>query len=153
PAGQWMLAWGLDATDIQSNNPSNLPPPGGPGGAVDSVAFDQIESILDSSQCGSNYHVITDQTGTNSPLSTPVDTTAGASVAFLAGLIGNVSRGLITDGGEGVLNIPSYLQVTDVGGSTVLTQVHENSQEIPLTQWFTAETWGNGCANWQASAH
>ena len=153
PAGQWMLAWGLDATDIQSNNPNNLPPPGGPGGAVDSVAFDQIESIVDPSQCGSNYHVITDQTGTNSPLSTPVDTTAGASAAFLAGLIGNVSRGTITDSGEGGLNITSYLQVTDDGGSTVLTQVHQNSQELPLKQWFTAETWGNGCANWQASAH
>jgi hypothetical protein len=23
----------------------------------------------------------------------------------------------------------------------------------PVNQWFTAESWGNGCASWQASMH
>ncbi|MET0793355.1 MAG: hypothetical protein ABW061_17675 [Polyangiaceae bacterium] len=152
PAGQWMLAWGLDATDIQNNNPNNLPPPGGPGGALDSVAFDQIDSVSDPSQCGSGYHMVTDKTGTNSPLSTLVDTTAGASSNILAGLIGNVSRGFVGNG-EGGLFATSLVQFSDSGGSTFLTQEHENNPELGVNQWFTAESWSNGCANWQAGAH
>jgi hypothetical protein len=151
PAGSWMLAWGLDATDIQNGN-NNPPPPGGPGGTIDGIAFDQIDSVPVPGNCGSGYHVITDPTGNTSPVSTTVDTSAGASAAILAGFIGNVTRGSITDGEEGPF-ASSFLQVTDSGGSTVLTQTHPNNPTVPVNQWFTAESWANGCANWQASVH
>jgi hypothetical protein len=148
PAGQWMLAWGLDATDIQNAN-NDPPPPGGPGGAIEGVAFDQIDSILDPATCGTNYYSVTDQTGNNSPLFATVDAAAGARSVILAGLIGNVSRGSVFDG-EGGLFATSYLAVENSGSATVLTQSHEN---IPVNQWFTGESWAHGCTNWQAGLH
>jgi hypothetical protein len=151
PGGQWMLAWGLDATDIQNTN-NNPPPPGGPGGVIEGVAFDQIDSIPNHANCGTGYQVVTDQTGNNSPLTSIVDPAAGTSAVILAGLIGNVSRGPVLNG-EGGLFASSYLSVEDVGSSTALTQIHENNPETPVNQWFTGESWGNSCANWQASAH
>jgi len=151
PSGQWMLAWGLDATDIQ-NNSNSPPPPGGPGGVVDAVAFEQIDSVPDAKSCGSNYFAITDHSGNESPQTATVDASAGASAAILAGFIGNVTRGSIQDG-EGIY-APSYLQLTENdGSSTVLTQTHENEPVPAMNQWFTAESWGNACAGWQASAH
>jgi hypothetical protein len=150
PPGQWMLAWGLDATDIQNSN-NNPPPPGGPGGAIEGVAFEQIDSIPNAAGCGSGRFLVSDETGTNSPRTTTVDATAGTSAIFLAGLIGNVSRGPIFSG-EGTY-ASSYVDVEDSAGATVFTQVHENTPEVPVNQWFTAESWGNGCTGWQASAH
>jgi len=150
PPGQWMLAWGLDATDIQ-NSSNNPPSPGVPGGVIDGVAFDQIDSVPNPGNCGSGYHVITDDTGTNAPLTTTIDTPPGGSAAILAGFIGNVSRGDISSI-EGLF-ASSFLEVTDRGGSTVLTQDHINNPEAAVNQWFTGESWANGCANWQASAH
>ena len=152
PSGQWMLAWGLDATDIQ-NNSNNPPPPGGPGGKVEAVAFDQIDSIPDPKHCGSNYFAITDHDGNTSPQSATVDATWGTSAAILAGFIGNVTRGSIANG-DGRLVVPSALQVTENNGlTTLLTQTHDNNPEGAMNQWFTAETWGNSCANWRASDH
>jgi hypothetical protein len=150
PPGQWMVAWGLDATDLQNNN-NNPPPPGGPGGDVEGLAFDQIDSVPDPTNCGSGYHVLSDPTGTNSPLTTTVDAAAGGSVAVLAGFIGNVARGtpLATTGNSA----GAVLRVLDQGGATVFEQVHQNNPSTPINQWFTAETWSNGCANWQAGLH
>jgi hypothetical protein len=149
PPGQWMAAWGLDATDIKNNN-GNPPPPGGPGGTIDGIAFDQIDSVPNPGNCGSGYQVITDTTGNSSPLLATVDNPAGGSAAILAGFIGNVSRGAFGATG-GIAS--AFLRVTDSAGLTVLNQVHENNPMVAVNQWFTAESWGNGCASWQASAH
>ncbi len=151
PSGQWMLAWGLDATDIQ-NGSNNPPPPGGPGGAVDAVAFEQIDSVPDPKACGSSYYSITDHDGSQATTSATVDATAGTSAAFLSGLIGNVTRGSVVNG-EGEPYAHSYLLVSDDGGATTLAQTHDNAPDGVINQWFTAESWGNSCANWQASAH
>jgi hypothetical protein len=146
PAGQWMVAWGVDATDIK-NSSNNPPPPGGPGGEIAGVAFDQIDSVPDPGHCGSGDHFITDQTGNHSPLSEVIDNPAGGSAAILAGFIGNVSS----------VNLDppttAFLGVTDAGGKTILRQTHQNNPTPALKQWFTAESWGNGCSGWQASAH
>jgi hypothetical protein len=149
PTGQWMLAWGFDATDLK-NNSGNPPPPGGPGGEIDGVAFDQIDSIPDPGKCGSSYRSITDKTGDNSPLSTVIDNPAGGSAAILSGLIGNVSR---SNGGPTGELMPSVLRVNDSAGTTILSQTHNNKPVTPINQWFTGETWANGCGGWQAGAH
>jgi hypothetical protein len=149
PSGRWMLAWGYDATDIK-NNSGNPPPPGGPGGEIDGVAYDQIDSIPDPSKCGIGYRSITDKTGTNSPLSTVIDNPAGGSAAILSGFVGNVSRNTGSPTGE---SPPSVLRVNDVAGTTALLQSHINNPMSPVNQWFTAEAWQNSCSSWQASAH
>lgn len=149
PPGQWMVAWGLDATDLQNNN-NTPPPPGGPGGVVEGLAFDQIDSVPDPGNCGSGFRAITDTTGNGSPLSTTVDSPQGTSVAILAGFIGNVARGtapVTTNLNSAVLGIH------DDGGKTVLSQTHLNNPTPAVNQWFTAEAWSNGCANWQVSPH
>jgi hypothetical protein len=148
PSGQWMLAWGLNATDLQ--NPANdPPPPGSPGGVIEGVAFEQIDSIPTPGSCGSNYYTIADQLGTTSPTTVTIDATAGASAVPLTGFIGNVSRGQVFDG-EG-LYVSSYLSVFDQAGSTILYQQHDT--ELTTPQWFRAESWGNSCTGWQANAH
>jgi hypothetical protein len=148
PPGQWMLAWGLDATDIQNNTD---PPPGGPGGAIEGVAFEQIDSIPNPANCGSGRFLISDATGLSPSSTATVDATAGTSAIFLAGLIGNVSRGRVISG-EGTF-ASSYLSVEDQAGATVFNQFHDPALEVPANQWFTAESWGNACTGWQASAH
>jgi hypothetical protein len=148
PPGQWTVAWGLDATDIQ-NNSNTPPPPGGPGGLVEGVAFDQIDSVPNPGNCGSGYHAVTDPSGNNSPLTTIIDNPAGVSAAILAGFIGNVSRG----GSPNIRSSTAFLRVGDDGGFTVLSQVHGNNPSPPVNQWFTGESWSNGCASWQASLH
>lgn len=148
PSGQWMLAWGLDATDLQ--NPMNdPPPPGAPGGVIEGVAFEQIDSIANPASCGSNYYSVTDHDGSSSRQDAVVDTTAGTSAAILTGFIGNVSRGQVFDS-EGLF-VSSSLALTDVSGATLLRQDHE--PEITGNQWFTGESWSNSCTGWQASAH
>lgn len=148
PSGQWMLAWGLDATDIQ--NPMNdPPPPGAPGGVIEGVAFEQIDSITNPAACGSNYYSVTDHDGTSSQQDAIIDATAGASAVILTGFIGNVSRNPVNNI-EG-LYAPSYLAIGDESGTTLLRQAHDT--EEPGTQWYTGESWGNSCTGWQAGAH
>jgi len=148
PSGQWMLAWGLNATDLQ--NPMNdPPPPGAPGGVIEGVAFEQFDSIANPASCGSTYYSVADQTGGSSRQDAVVDTTAGSSATILTGFIGNVSRGQVFDG-EGIF-VSSSLALRDVSGSTLLRQDHD--PEAAGKQWFRGESWGNGCASWQASAH
>jgi hypothetical protein len=148
PPGQWTVAWGLDATDIQ-NPQNNPPPPGGPGGKIEGIAFDQIDSVPNPGNCGSGPHAIHDPTGHNSPLTTIIDNPAGGSAAILAGFIGNVSR----KGISGTTFLPATLRVADQNNQTLLTQVHDNNPTPAVNQWFTGEAWGNGCANWQAGVH
>jgi len=148
PSGQWMLAWGLNATDMQ--NPANdPPPPGAPGGVIEGVAFEQIDSIANPASCGSNYYSVADQFGTASNTDTIVDATAGTSAVVLTGFIGNVSRGQVYNG-EG-LYASSYLAVFDQSGATGMHQQHD--PEIAGPQWFRGESWGNSCTGWQANAH
>lgn len=147
PAGQWMSIWGIDATDIQNNGGV---PPGGPGGEIAGINFESIDSIIDPDNCGSGYRVVRDETGNNSPLSAIVDSTQGQNVAILAGFIGNVARR-----GIGTVAAPpqATLRLQDTGGQTVLTQVHENNPNPAFNEWFTGESWANGCSTWQASMH
>lgn len=148
PSGQWMLAWGLNATDQQ--NPANdPPPPGAPGGVIEGVAFEQIDSIPNPGSCGSNYYTVADSLGTTSQTDVTIDATAGASAVPLTGFIGNVSRGQVYSG-EG-LYASSYLAVFDQAGSTIMRQHHDT--ELTGPQWFRAESWGNSCSGWQANAH
>ena len=149
PPGQWMVAWGLDATDIQNNN-NNPPPPGGPGGAVDGLGYDEIDSVPDPTKCNIGYTSTWDMTGTGSPLSATIDNPQGVRAAPLTGFIGNVSRlgGTASGAAE-----PSVLQIKDTGGATVLSQTHNNSPNPAVNQWFTAESWAQRCTGWQASAH
>jgi hypothetical protein len=141
-----MVAWGMDATDLKNAN-SNPPPPGGPGGEIAGVAFDQIDSVPDPGACGSRMFGISDKTGSHSPLTAVIDDPAGNSAAILSGLIGNVSR---------VTRDPptaASLGILASGGRTILRQTHENNPAPSVNQWFTAESWANACGGWQAGAH
>ena len=148
PDGQWMLAWGLDATDIKGSGGT---PPGGPGGEIAGVAYDQIDSVPDPSRCGLGFHSITDHHGKSSPQHTLIHDPAGGSAAILSGLIGNVSR--VNAEATGASPADAFLRVMDDSGRTILNQVHNNNPTPPLNQWFTGESWSNGCEGWIASDH